>query len=461
MMLQRCAVACALVLSLSPLSLAQDAPKNEPLTLTAAIELALKSHPNLASANAQKYASEQRRDQAKTRFRPTVTAQSTYQEAYSESGISFVSGNTGTVQQTTVGRSQHVNQQIINGTLRIWDNGQRKLSLVQSEQAVKSSEITIRSTEQTIIGNVADNYFAILRNQALVSVNQAQVDRAKQLLDEVKARQEALQAAAKDHFQPEADLLNAQVNVLNAKNNVEISFAQFRNSIGVPDLPRTPLQDVTDPGNKMTLTAQFEPGKNESETIQKLIQMALEARPEVAQSRQTVVTNQVSRDIAKLGTQTTLSADIGMGYQFNSRYEPLARQGNNRSLNLNASYPIFDAGNARMQLRASEANIRASEAQLKSAEQQIAVDVEQAYLNLRQAQVTLPATRLAKEAAQINYEKASAQYKEGVGTITDVVVAQATLTQAETNYVQAIYNFYATDARLARALGQAERLARP
>ena len=40
----------------------------------------------------------------------------------------------------------------------------------------------------------------------------------------------------------------------------------------------------------------------------------------------------------------------------------------------------------------------------------------------------------------------------------DVITAQTALVQAETNYVQATYNFYTADARLARALGQADRI---
>ncbi len=36
----------------------------------------------------------------------------------------------------------------------------------------------------------------------------------------------------------------------------------------------------------------------------------------------------------------------------------------------------------------------------------------------------------------------------------DITTAQATLTQAESQYVTAVYNFYIADAQLQRALGQ-------
>jgi outer membrane protein TolC len=39
-----------------------------------------------------------------------------------------------------------------------------------------------------------------------------------------------------------------------------------------------------------------------------------------------------------------------------------------------------------------------------------------------------------------------------------VITAQTSLVQAEINNVQALYNFYTNDARLTRALGQADRI---
>jgi len=47
-----------------------------------------------------------------------------------------------------------------------------------------------------------------------------------------------------------------------------------------------------------------------------------------------------------------------------------------------------------------------------------------------------------------------ASRKEGIGTVLDVTMAQATLTQAQSQYVSAVYNFYIADAQLQRAIGR-------
>ena len=92
--------------------------------------------------------------------------------------------------------------------------------------------------------------------------------------------------------------------------------------------------------------------------------------------------------------------------------------------------------------------------QLEQVRQQIRLDTEQAY-NTRAT--NLQATGLAQAAvtsAQVNYDAAVAARREGIGTVLDITTAQATLTQAQNQYVTAVYNFYTADAQLQRALGQ-------
>ena len=48
----------------------------------------------------------------------------------------------------------------------------------------------------------------------------------------------------------------------------------------------------------------------------------------------------------------------------------------------------------------------------------------------------------------------AALQKSCIGTVLDVTMAQATLTQAQSQYVSAVYNFYIADAQLQRATGR-------
>ncbi len=157
--------------------------------------------------------------------------------------------------------------------------------------------------------------------------------------------------------------------------------------------------------------------------------------------------------LARINSGVLITSDTALGYQFSPD------SGNNREITAQVSYPLFDAGQARAQVRASEAALRASEARLQSLRQQVAVEVEQSYRLLSEARARIPAAEAAQRAAQINYDAAIESRREGVGTVVEVINAQTQLVQAQTNYVQATYDFFSADAQLARAVGQADRIA--
>jgi outer membrane protein len=444
--------------TLCRVALAQESPQaGKSLTLAKAIETALKNQPSLAGAAAQKQSAGERVNQAKTRFQPTATVTSTYQKSYAENLTQSFAGGV-QVQQVTVGRNASLSQQTAGFNWRLLDNGQRKLAVKQAEIGLNSASFSEKNTIQSVISSVSDAYFSVLRNEAILRVNQAQVARTKQLLDQVNAQISAGTAAAKDYLQPESDYLNAQVNVLNAQVNVDVAYAQLRNAMGTPMMTLSSLADVAFTQGTLPITAQFVTGKDETETIQKLVTQALQNRPDVSLSRQTIETNQLGLEQSKLALRPTVSLDAGVQEQLNSNNQLLKRNGNNRQIGVSVSYPVFDGGNLRSQARASEQTVYSAEAQLRTTEQQVVFEVEQAYRNLRQAQITLPATEKAQIAAQNNYERAQTAQQVGTGPLTDVIIAQTTLTQAQLNAIQALYNYYSADARLARALGQAERI---
>ena len=107
---------------------------------------------------------------------------------------------------------------------------------------------------------------------------------------------------------------------------------------------------------------------------------------------------------------------------------------------------------ARWRIAQAQRDIAAN--QLEQVRQQVRLDVEQAYNTRATNQLAAGLAQAAVTAAQVNYDAAVAARQEGIGTVLDITTAQATLTQAESQYVTAVYNFYIADAQLQRALGQ-------
>jgi outer membrane protein TolC len=302
-----------------------------------------------------------------------------------------------------------------------------------------------------------------------VRVSEAQVARAQNTLDVVRAQVEAGVSPRKDNAAGRGRSAHRPVQLLQARNNADLPRRSSRTASGWSGDGRLTLADVPAPtaatpatatlavagggGSAAASSAQNASASAGDVDIADYTALAYRARPDIARSLANVDINRASVGLARINSGVLVTSDTALGYQFSPN------TGNNREITAQVSYPLFDAGLARAQVRGSEAAVRASELRLESLRQQVAVEVEQAYRLLTEARARVPAAELAQRAAQLNYEAALESRREGVGSIIDVIQAQTLLVQAETNYVQAIYDFYGADARLARAVGQADRIA--
>jgi len=444
-----------------------------PLTLRAAIDLALRSQPQISNAVANRQISEERVNQTRANYYPTLTPRYSLNDSYNYGPRSQVVSGPDGVSTVTVNQaaSQTVKGAQINAGVRLFDSGSRELQNRLARQSLRGSQYNEQNTYQTVIANVADSYFTALRDRALVRVSEAQVARSKNTLDVVTAQVEVGAAAPKDIFQAQADYLNAQVNLLQSRNNAANSIASLKNAIGVVSVAPVNLADVVLPSGATPTTASpdgnapapvtaVDPNDEAALTdvIGRYTSAAFRLRPDLAQSLQSIDQQRTNLNLAKVNAGLQAAGDLSYNNSLNpDRFN--SSISNDRAFQLTLSYPLFDGGLGRAQVKQNQAAIRASEANLESLKQQVAVEVEQAYRTLAQSRAALPASQAAVAAAEKNYQAALESQREGVGSIVDVITAETALTQAQNNYFNAIYSFYAADARLARAVGQAERVA--
>jgi outer membrane protein TolC len=131
-----------------------------------------------------------------------------------------------------------------------------------------------------------------------------------------------------------------------------------------------------------------------------------------------------------------------------------AAQDDQWRLGASLSMNLFDAGAIRSRIRQAQAQEDAAQAQLELVQQQVALDVRTALLNLREAQERRATTAANVQQAQEALRISQVRYKAGVATNVEVTDAQVALTEAQTNQVNAEYDYLNAQAALARALGR-------
>ena len=83
----------------------------------------------------------------------------------------------------------------------------------------------------------------------------------------------------------------------------------------------------------------------------------------------------------------------------------------------------------------------------------IRLEVQSSYLNLREAEKRIETARVAVDKAEEDFKIAQIRYSAGVGTNLDVLDSQVALTQANNNFVQALYDYNTSKVKLEGSMG--------
>jgi len=407
----------------------QSAEIAGPLTLEEALRIGLKNQHTLAIAKASITSANARITQAKAAYYPTIGPSYTYTNQTTTQTFNGVK-QTGNVES---GISQIAANQLI------FDMGKREENVLVSKYGAKSAEYSYTDSRQQVILNITSAYYELLRQKELVRVAQSSVDRTKTTLDATRAFVENGTSPKKDILQAEADYDNAEVQLSVAKNNVRLAMTTLKQTMSVLSTLPVITPDVKLPVPSST---------PDSTNLAKYVNQAFEKRADIKRDAAGVDADRHNLKVAQINSGFQISASVSEGY----RIDP--SPGENRTFSTSFSYPLFDAGSTRAAVKQAEASLEQARRQVALTKQGIQADVETNMLIREESRLRIRSTASALRAAEENYNAARESQKEGAGTIIDVITAQSQLVTAETNAVQALYDFYIADAKFKRAIGE-------
>ncbi|MDB5099140.1 MAG: outer rane efflux protein [Cyanobacteria bacterium RYN_339] len=146
-----------------------------------------------------------------------------------------------------------------------------------------------------------------------------------------------------------------------------------------------------------------------------------------------------SPDVLTPGVASASSLPGNMGYTVGARLNWL----------------LFDGGGARQGAAQAEAQTASAEAQRSDTELQVELDVVQAFADMQAGLKNIEASVQGLDVARLGLDSARARFKGGVGTQTDVLLAQNDIYQAESGKLRAVLNYNKALAALERSCAQA------
>lgn len=366
---------------------------------------------------------------ARANFFPNIIPSYTYNSSRTQ----VLTAPTGTVFNQNEGQQTH-----IDATLRVLDLGERQFNLrATQEQALAAGSDQLQILRQVLF-QVYSQYYNTLRGQELVSAAQAQVQRTQSIYNATQAEVQVGQTAKKDLLQAQADLANAKVAQFSAENTLSSAQASLKALIG---------WDLTQP--LPSLVASIPPtSAPELPTLDEMIQTGMQDRADIIAARERNESQHYATLLAERQSQASFSVDAAYGQELT----PHSLQ--DRAFTLNLSLPWLDFGRSKAVARQAENNYKASQETLVQTERTAQSEIETAYQDVKQNAERLTAAQQAVDAAQLNYDAAAESQKLGVSTIIDVITAQASLATAQSDYIQALYDYETSTVNLKLVTGQ-------
>jgi outer membrane protein TolC len=320
------------------------------------------------------------------------------------------------------------------------DFGRRLGRYEQAKLATEVAALQTGRAYQTVANEVAVAYYTVLRTQALRRIAQDALHRAdEELADARKLQREGV---VEREVVLRAEVQRAEtLQALHTTTEAEfIALAALNVAIGLKC--NEPVR-VIEPPEPAPLTL----------SLADCLETAIRERREFGVVRSTV-------EIAAQGSRIA-RADFAPRVIANGSVLDFMQQHNDGRADLRLGFirlewTLFEGGRRIAATRVAEAQVRQAMAQAEGIADQIAFQVNEAYRVAVTAWVGIGDARPAVDQARENYRLVLTRLREGAATPTEIADAQASLTRAEQNLLNARYNFLVAIDRLQYAMGVGE-----
>ena len=306
------------------------------------------------------------------------------------------------------------------------------------------AKITEEMTRQNIILDAKNVYFQLLQTQKLYDIAQQTVVQISAQKDVAENFYKVGMTSLNDLLQAQVELANAKQDLIIAKNNMDNATSNFNTLLRRPLDAPVFLKDILNytPFEEALEYCLSQAEKNRWEIRIADLDVDISQKQYQLSKKDYYPTIDLEGNYFRNGTDWDVNGGFGI-------YDPSGWE-----ISAVAKWNFWEWG--RTSYGVKEKYSQWSQAKIKKQEivDNILLEVKTAYLTTEQAERAIKTVETAIEQAKENFRINQERYKEQIATQTDVLIAQTLLTRTMTNYYKALYVFKISKAKLYRAIGQ-------
>jgi outer membrane protein len=424
-----------------PLSYAEE---QEPLTLSSAVEKALKNNPLIRITLSGREIADAQLREARAGWFPLLQFSETFTRG---NNPVFVFGSL--LEQARFGPQNFQISALnnpdplsnfrtaINLRQALFDQLQTYTRITQARLGQQQADLQKAMVEQQVRFEVIRTYYGILVAHAKKEVAEGAIKMAESDVKRTRDRFENGLVVQSDLLAAEVQLGEFRQQQIDAEGDVAIAYAALNTVLGLP----------VDTSQKVA----GELGDKRFETTPKeeLIRLALLHRPDYARSEYNVQLNKEG----VIGAKREYLPRLDLFGNYGMSGKDLSSGSSDYTIAASLTFNIFDASrSARIsKARAAESMATAEQQHLAN---QICLEVVRAYQQHASARERLVVAGQVIDQATETHRIVQNRYREGLTTITEVLRAETALVRSRLNLVAARYDHYVSYAHVLLSAGR-------
>jgi outer membrane protein len=397
------------------------------LTLEESVSIALKNNVSVKLANEKVKEAQAEKSQALSYFFPKIYSSSSYTRLDEKSEMA-----------STILSDDEIYDYNLNLVQPIFHGGLLPAYNLQKEN-LKASQSYFESAQNNLVMEVKKAYFQVLGAEKFKQVAEESVTLTKAHLNTVEAYFKEGIVSEVEVLRVKVALANARQNLIDADNNLELAKSYFNSLLNRNLGQEVVLEDILH-------------AKDYDILLSSAISQAINSRPEIKEAGSRLKISQSGVSIARSSLLPQVSL-IGNWDKIKGAELPIDEWQESWSAIVSVEMDIWDWGENLNGVRKANAQFEQTKSSLTLLVNNIELEVRQSYFKLLSEKEKIKVQEEAVKEAEKNFRDTSLRFKEGVSNNTDVLDAQTLLSQAKTNYYQALYEYNIAVSELERAVG--------
>ncbi|WP_245683905.1 TolC family protein [Rhodohalobacter halophilus] len=419
------------------------------MTIEQAINTALENNYQIKQAENNRNLADTRVRSAQADFLPSLNA------GFNGSrnvGRQFVQEDLSFEDRTTYGLSGS-----INANVTIFDGFANIAGLRGAQADRESEELNFQRLKENVMFDTASRFLEVVLNRELLKIAESNLEASRGQLERISAEVEVGSRPTVDQYNQESVVANDELTLIQRENALEVSMARLIRIM--QDDSITEVDPVMPTVDEMALMPM-------DLSLNDMISAALEQRSDIRAQEFNIESNQQNYRIARGQYYPTVSASAGFNGSWSDQLrDPITGetvsfsdqffdQNVRRSLGFSIQIPIFNRWNTRTSIESARVQLKNSELALDNVRFQVTEEVRQAYNDYVSIVKELESSEKALRAAERAYETEQQRYEVGSTTLIELNQANANYVQAQSNRIQAVYNFVFQEKLLDYYIGQ-------